>query len=71
MMGILPVVLFSNGHTFYVQHLQDRLDQGLEPYAVHATFQYGLCPPEYALVWDRRSPAELPQRGAGKCVQKA
>ena len=45
MMGILPVALFSNGHTFYVQHLQDRLDDGLSPYAVHATFQYGVCPP--------------------------
>jgi len=44
LMGILPVALFSNGHTFYVQHLQDRLDPGLKPYAVHATFQYGGTP---------------------------
>jgi hypothetical protein len=55
LMGVLPVALFSNGHTFYVQRLQDRL-QDLQPYAVHATFQYGGTPGKRhrmreALVW--------------------
>ncbi|KAK3248186.1 hypothetical protein CYMTET_42340 [Cymbomonas tetramitiformis] len=43
-MGILPIALFSNGHTFYVQRLQDRLPPGIEPFAVHATFQYSGTP---------------------------
>mmetsp|Transcript_32904 Transcript_32904/g.71762 ORF Transcript_32904/g.71762 Transcript_32904/m.71762 type:complete len:460 (-) Transcript_32904:127-1506(-) len=43
-MGVLPVALFSNGHTFYVQRMHDELDRGLHPYAVHATFQYGGTP---------------------------
>eukprot|EP00238_Polyblepharides_amylifera_P015245 CAMPEP_0196588754 /NCGR_PEP_ID=MMETSP1081-20130531/61632_1 /TAXON_ID=36882 /ORGANISM="Pyramimonas amylifera, Strain CCMP720" /LENGTH=486 /DNA_ID=CAMNT_0041911357 /DNA_START=350 /DNA_END=1810 /DNA_ORIENTATION=+ len=60
-MGILPVVLFSNGHTFYVQKLHHRLQSGLEPYAVHATFQYGGTPGKRhrmreALVWQGDRP---------------
>jgi hypothetical protein len=37
-MGILPVSIFCSGHTYFVQRLADRL--GLQPYAVHATFQF-------------------------------
>eukprot|EP00958_Prasinococcus_capsulatus_P027188 scaffold5297_cov374-Prasinococcus_capsulatus_cf.AAC.13 len=37
--GILSVALFGSGHTFFVQKLYER--QGVQPYAVHATFQYG------------------------------
>lgn len=41
-MGTLPVSQFSNGHTFYAQRLHTRV--GLEPYAVHNTFQFGGTP---------------------------
>ncbi|GFR44270.1 hypothetical protein Agub_g5475 [Astrephomene gubernaculifera] len=41
-MGILPVSIFCSGHTMYVQRLGHRL--GLEPYAVHATFQFSGTP---------------------------
>ncbi len=37
-MGILPVSIFCSGHTMYVQRLGERL--GLQPYAVHGTFQF-------------------------------
>ncbi|CAK9200431.1 unnamed protein product [Sphagnum jensenii] len=38
-LGILPVSLFCNGHTFFIQELYKKLN--LLPYAVHATFQFG------------------------------
>ena len=41
-MGALPVSLFSNGHTYYVQRLHER--EKKNAYAVHATFQYGGTP---------------------------
>ncbi|KAG2499431.1 hypothetical protein HYH03_002378 [Edaphochlamys debaryana] len=41
-MGILPVSQFCSGHTMFVQRLGQRL--GLEPYAVHATFQFSGTP---------------------------
>ena len=41
-MGTLPVSQFSNGHTFYAQRLHTQV--GLEPYAVHNTFQFGGTP---------------------------
>lgn len=34
--------LFASGHTFYVQRLAERL--GMQPYGVHATFQYSGTP---------------------------
>ncbi|CAI5486608.1 unnamed protein product, partial [Closterium sp. Naga37s-1] len=37
-LGILPVALFCSGHTYFVQHLYRRV--GVEPYAMHATFQF-------------------------------
>ncbi|GJP48131.1 hypothetical protein CLOM_g7409 [Closterium sp. NIES-68] len=37
-LGILPVALFCSGHTYFVQHLYRKI--GLEPYAMHATFQF-------------------------------
>ena len=37
-MGILPVSMFCSGHTYFVQNLPERL--GVDPYVVHATFQY-------------------------------
>jgi len=37
-LGALPVALFNNGHTFFTQRLPEHL--GLNPYALHATFQY-------------------------------
>jgi hypothetical protein len=37
--GVLPVALFAGGHNFYIQRLHEV--QMVEPYAVHATFQYG------------------------------
>ncbi|KAK3279241.1 hypothetical protein CYMTET_12861 [Cymbomonas tetramitiformis] len=43
--GVLPVTLFGNGHTFFVQRLHERLgDRSLEPYAAHTTFQFGGVP---------------------------
>ena len=41
-MGVLPVAQFSNGHTFYAQRLHTA--NGLAPYAVHNTFQFGGTP---------------------------
>ncbi|GLI67694.1 hypothetical protein VaNZ11_011960 [Volvox africanus] len=41
-MGILPVSLFCSGHTMFVQRLGYTL--GLQPYAVHATFQFSGTP---------------------------
>jgi len=41
-MGTLPVSLFANGHTYYVQRLHER--EKKNAYAVHATFQYGGTP---------------------------
>lgn len=37
-MGILPVSVFCSGHTFFTQQLWKKLK--LEPYALHATFQF-------------------------------
>ena len=36
--GILPVSIFASGHTFFVQKMYEKLK--LEPYVVHATFQF-------------------------------
>lgn len=36
--GILPVSIFASGHTYFVQRMFEK--QKLEPYVVHATFQY-------------------------------
>ena len=41
-MGILPVALFASGHTFFTQKMYRTLN--LEPYAVHATFQFSGTP---------------------------
>ena len=44
--GVLPVAQFSNGHTFHVQRTHSEI--GLDPYAVHNTFQFGGTPGETA-----------------------
>jgi hypothetical protein len=36
--GILPVATFASGHTFFVQRMYEK--KKLEPYVVHATFQF-------------------------------
>jgi arabinosyltransferase len=36
--GVLPVSIFASGHTFFVSRLHEQ--QQLEPYVVHATFQF-------------------------------
>lgn len=36
--GVLPVSSFCNGHTFFVQRMPETLK--IDPYVVHATFQY-------------------------------
>lgn len=41
-MGILPVALFAGGHTYFAQRMAERM--GLDPYAVHATFQFSGTP---------------------------
>lgn len=40
--GILPVSIFANGHTFFVSRMHEKL--GLDPYVVHATFQFSGTP---------------------------
>lgn len=62
LMGILPVATFCSGHTFFVQHMPDAL--GLEPYVVHATYQFSETPGKRhrmreALMWDVVSVAYL------------
>lgn len=37
--GVLPVSTFGSGHTFFVQRMYEV--QKLQPYAVHATYQFG------------------------------
>lgn len=59
-MGILPVATFASGHTFFVQHMADKLGQ--QPYVVHATFQFsGTHGKRHrlreALLWDVDPPA--------------
>ena len=39
---MLPVSLFTSGHTFYVQRMAEGL--GLKPIGIHATFQYSGTP---------------------------
>ena len=36
--GVLPVSMFASGHTYFVQRMHEKV--GLDPYVVHATFQY-------------------------------
>ena len=36
--GVLPVATFASGHTFFVQRMYEK--KKLEPYVVHATFQF-------------------------------
>eukprot|EP00892_Ulva_mutabilis_P011070 jgi/Ulvmu1/8335/UM042_0041.1 len=40
--GVLPVSIFASGHTFFVTRMHEQL--GLEPYVVHATFQFSGTP---------------------------
>ena len=54
-MGILPVSTFCSGHTFFVQRMADVM--GLQPYVVHATFQFSGTPGKRhrmreSLLWD-------------------
>eukprot|EP00241_Pyramimonas_parkeae_P004033 CAMPEP_0114245480 /NCGR_PEP_ID=MMETSP0058-20121206/11919_1 /TAXON_ID=36894 /ORGANISM="Pyramimonas parkeae, CCMP726" /LENGTH=662 /DNA_ID=CAMNT_0001358537 /DNA_START=323 /DNA_END=2308 /DNA_ORIENTATION=- len=38
-LGILPLLFFQNGHTYFSQKLHER--RNIVPYVVHATYQYG------------------------------
>eukprot|EP01065_Artemidia_motanka_P036822 TRINITY_DN4485_c0_g1_i2.p1 TRINITY_DN4485_c0_g1~~TRINITY_DN4485_c0_g1_i2.p1 ORF type:complete len:689 (+),score=169.44 TRINITY_DN4485_c0_g1_i2:61-2127(+) len=40
-MGVLPVWLFSNGHTYFVQNHHRHHPEDGRPYSVHMTYQYG------------------------------
>lgn len=40
--GILPVSIFCNGETYFVSRMHEQL--GLDPYVVHATFQFSGTP---------------------------
>ena len=40
--GILPVSIFASGHTFFVSRMHEQL--GLDPYVIHATFQFSGTP---------------------------
>lgn len=58
-MGILPVSTFCSGHTFFVQRMADVM--GLQPYVVHATFQFSGTPGKRhrmreSLLWDAVGP---------------
>lgn len=58
-MGILPVSTFCSGHTFFVQRMADVM--GLQPYVVHATFQFSGTPGKRhrmreSLLWDADPP---------------
>ena len=55
--GILPVSTFCSGHTFFTQRMPFKLK--LEPYVVHATFQFSGTPGKRfrfreALLWNVR-----------------
>ena len=55
--GILPVSTFCSGHTFFTQSMPFKL--GLDPYVVHATFQFSGTPGKRhrfreALLWNVR-----------------
>lgn len=59
--GILPVSTFCSGHTFFTQGMPFKLN--LDPYVVHATFQFSGTPGKRfrfreALLWDVRPPPE-------------
>ena len=58
--GILPVSMFCSGHTYFTQRMPFKL--GLDPYVVHATFQFSGTPGKRwrlreALLWDVRRPS--------------
>lgn len=60
--GILPISTFCSGHTFFIQRMAAAL--GLEPYVVHATFQFSGTPGKRhrfreALMWVMVSPQPL------------
>jgi hypothetical protein len=38
-LGILPLLFFQNGHSYFTQKLHER--RNIVPYVVHATYQYG------------------------------
>lgn len=40
--GILPVAFFCSGHVYFTQAMYKTL--GIQPYAVHATFQFSGTP---------------------------
>jgi hypothetical protein len=40
--GVLPVAFFCSGHVFFTQRMHETL--GIQPYAVHATFQFSGTP---------------------------
>ncbi len=53
--GILPVSMFCSGHTYFTQRMPFKL--GLDPYVVHATFQFSGTPGKRwrlreALLWN-------------------
>ena len=55
--GILPVSMFCSGHTYFTQRMPHKL--GLDPYVVHATFQFSGTPGKRwrfreALLWNVR-----------------
>ena len=55
--GVLPVSTFCSGHTFFTQRMPFKLK--LEPYVVHATFQFSGTPGKRfrfreALLWNVR-----------------
>ena len=58
--GILPVSMFCSGHTYFTQRMPFKL--GLDPYVVHATFQFSGTPGKRwrlreALLWNVRHPS--------------
>jgi hypothetical protein len=42
MIGVLPLAYFASGHVYFTQRMHETL--GIQPYAVHATFQFSGTP---------------------------
>lgn len=64
--GILPASIFANGHTFFVTRVHEQL--GLDPYVVHATFQFSGTPGKRNRLRERmlwRDPPEYYDPGHG------
>lgn len=77
-MGVLPIAFFCSGHVYFTQRMHRTL--GIEPYAVHATFQFCGTPGKRhrfreAQLWLEGSeyyhPPGAPRTACGQCCCSA